>query len=249
MPAYRFSRSFSNLNLDVDPTIPQRPSTSLGVHSAPTTAFPFPSAARPSNAPAARDAALAPTGLGRRSRPPLLSLFRKPSFASWGRPHPPAVKSPVYSTASTISFGSLGPRRRSSSESAAHPPPPSATKGARRLSRMPWPSFTSVHRLSVDEDPFATLPSPSPAMTPLSSNFPSHLRSEAGALPDGGWLDGVSLEPVGSFEGELTCALRNVGRTPRRRAASAVLVDPFDLKASSPSASFLSAPTGLAGSS
>jgi hypothetical protein len=198
MPANRFSRSFSNLNLQADVACPPRPSTSLGYAESCLSATVV-QIDTTTHAPR------------RRPRPPLLSLFRKPSFSSWGRPDPSA-KSPADSTFSTSSFGSLGPRRRSSSEG-GHLSVPSSN---RRSSRMLW-SPVLLPSLGVDEDPFAALPSPT---GPAAQSIPS-ARTELDQPSDHGWLDDVSLERVGSFEGELACALRDVGSTPKRRAPAA----------------------------
>lgn len=195
MPAaYRLSRSFSTLNLQPDVTSPPRPSTSLG----------YADRHRPEAVGAFSSSAHAPR---RRPRPPLLSLFRKPSFSSWGRSDP-STESPVGSTFSTSSFGSFGLHRRSSSEGGHL----SVPAGGRRLSHTPR-SPVSSSGLGVDEDPFAALPSPT---------YSVGQQSELELLADNGWLNDVNLEQVGSFEGELACALHDIVSTPRCRVQAAM---------------------------
>lgn len=81
---------------------------------------------------------------------------------------------------------------------------------------MPW-SPVSLPSLSVDEDPFAALPSPTRPGYHSGSSGQTGLER----VPDSGWLDDISLEQVGSFEDELACALRNIGSTPKRRTPAA----------------------------
>lgn len=64
---------------------------------------------------------------------------------------------------------------------------------------MPW-ELSHLHRISVDDDPFAH--------SPIFETFSG--RDAFEQVASGGWLDDVHVEELGQFGGDLTSALMGV---------------------------------------